>query len=282
VQVQTESTAVPPPCAYSVHHRRSLFQPVGAAHDRLHPAGCHQVGQHLQVLLVGRRDQRAQALTHEGREQNGPDGAAEAHGPPAARPADDHEGARRGQRSAQGRQRPIAADVDDDVVEPATVGDLLAGVIDHMVGTERADQLPVPGAAHSGHLGPECLGDLHGQSSDTTGRDSVLGTLRRAGFGPQMAMRGFSILDSFIYGFILQEQSLAFDDQEQLDEVGADLLQQMADQYPYLTEATRHAMEAGYDFTTEFLFGLELIIEALKRILEVDTPEPTANAAQSD
>jgi AcrR family transcriptional regulator len=134
---------------------------------------------------------------------------------------------------------------------------------------------------------PWTIGLLEARSDNSSPRrltyyDSVLGTLREAGFGPQMAMRGFSIVDSFIYGFILQEQSLAFDDQDQLEDVGADLLEQMADRYPYLTEATRHAMESGYDFTTEFLFGLGLIIEALQRILESESPGSADATAPRD
>jgi AcrR family transcriptional regulator len=95
--------------------------------------------------------------------------------------------------------------------------------------------------------------------------DAVLGALQRAGFGDRLAVRGFSILDAYIFGFILQELNLAFDDQESLEEVGEDLLRQMADAYPHLTAATADTMADGYDFAAEFRFGLDLIIDALER-----------------
>ena len=39
--------------------------------------------------------------------------------------------------------------------------------------------------------------------------DAVIGCLRDAGFSLQLAAHAFSALDSYIYGFALQEQSLS-------------------------------------------------------------------------
>lgn len=93
--------------------------------------------------------------------------------------------------------------------------------------------------------------------------DAVLGCLRAAGFSPILSMRAFAILDSFIYGFILQELSLPFDDSDSLEEVGEALLRQMADAYPHLTEATVRAMDDGWDYAEQFELGLDLILGAL-------------------
>lgn len=93
--------------------------------------------------------------------------------------------------------------------------------------------------------------------------DTVLGCLRAAGFSPTLSMQAFSIIDSFLYGFILQELSLPFDDSDSLEEVGEDLLRQMADAYPHLTEATVQAMTDGWDYDEQFQFGLDLILDAL-------------------
>ena len=94
--------------------------------------------------------------------------------------------------------------------------------------------------------------------------DAVLGALRDAGFDTLLAMRAFSVLDAYIFGFILQELSLVFDDQESLEEVGEDLMRQMADAYPHLTEVTAQVMTEGYDFAEEFRFGLDVIIESFE------------------
>ena len=98
--------------------------------------------------------------------------------------------------------------------------------------------------------------------------DAVLGCLRSAGFSPQLAMQAFSTIDSYLYGFVFQELSLPFDDPDSLEEVGEDLLQQMAGAYPHLTEATTAALEQGWNYSEQFLFGLDLILDALGRRLE--------------
>jgi AcrR family transcriptional regulator len=95
--------------------------------------------------------------------------------------------------------------------------------------------------------------------------DAVLGSLRNAGFTPTLSMQAFSVIDSFLYGSIVQELSLAFDDDDSLQEVGDDLLRQMADAYPNLTEATMQAMQDGWDHSEQFQFGLDLILSALAR-----------------
>lgn len=95
--------------------------------------------------------------------------------------------------------------------------------------------------------------------------DGVLGCMREAGFTNQLAMRGFAVLDAYIYGSLVQELSLAFQDDESLQEVGADLLRQMAQRYPHLSAVTREVMAEGYDRGEEFSFGLELILDALDR-----------------
>ena len=68
------------------------------------------------------------------------------------------------------RQRPVAADVEDDVVALPAAGEVLAGVVDDVVGAEGADQVHLRRAAHAGDLGAERLGDLHGERADAARR----------------------------------------------------------------------------------------------------------------
>ncbi len=37
------------------------------------------------------------------------------------------------------------------------------------------------------------------------------------------------------------------------------------DQYPYLVEVATELAQAGYDYATEFAFGLDLILDGLER-----------------
>jgi AcrR family transcriptional regulator len=96
--------------------------------------------------------------------------------------------------------------------------------------------------------------------------DSVIGTLRQAGFSIAMAAHAFSVLDSYIYGFALQELNLPFDTTRAPDEAAGNILRQMpADGYPYLTEmAVEHVLQPGYAYANEFEFGLDLILDGLE------------------
>jgi AcrR family transcriptional regulator len=97
--------------------------------------------------------------------------------------------------------------------------------------------------------------------------DAVLGCLREAGFSIAMAAHAYSALDSYIYGFALQQASLPFETSEEVGEVADSILRQFpADAYPHLTELTvQHVLQPGYDYANEFEFGLDLILDGLER-----------------
>ncbi len=102
--------------------------------------------------------------------------------------------------------------------------------------------------------------------------DSVIGTLRRAGFSIQMTAHAYSLLDSYVYGFALQEASLPFDTPETVQDVAEAILAQFPTQeYPHLAElATEHILQPVYDYGDEFEFGLDLLLDSLDRLLSSD------------
>jgi AcrR family transcriptional regulator len=97
--------------------------------------------------------------------------------------------------------------------------------------------------------------------------DATLGTLRGAGFSVQMTAHAYALLDSYIYGFALQEAALPLTGPKPVAEVAEPMLAQFsADDYPHLLEmATEHVLQPGYDSGNEFEIGLEVILEALAR-----------------
>jgi hypothetical protein len=96
--------------------------------------------------------------------------------------------------------------------------------------------------------------------------DAVLGILRAAGFSIELAVHAFSVLDSYIFGFAVQDHSLPFDTSTELAEVGEAILQQFPRvEYPYLAETIERAINASYDHADEFEFGLDLILDGLER-----------------
>ena len=102
--------------------------------------------------------------------------------------------------------------------------------------------------------------------------DAVLGACRRAGFSVAMAAHAFSLIDSYIYGFVLQETTLPFTTTEETAGVAQAIYAQFADgQYPHLVELTvQHVLQPGYDYGAEFEFGLDLILDGLDRALRQD------------
>ena len=97
----------------------------------------------------------------------------------------------------------------------------------------------------------------------------MIGTLRAAGFSIALAAHAFSVLDSYIYGFALQERSLPFETAEETAELAQAIMARFpADEYPHLTELTvEHVLQPGYDYGDEFEFGLDLILDGLERAL---------------
>lgn len=75
----------------------------------------------------------------------------------------------RGERPPEPGERGVASDVDDQVV-PGAVGEVFTGVVDYLVSAEIFHQVEFVGAAYPGDLRAECLGQLHGETSDTAGR----------------------------------------------------------------------------------------------------------------
>ena len=97
--------------------------------------------------------------------------------------------------------------------------------------------------------------------------DAVIGSLRAGGFSMAMAAHAYSVLDSYIYGFVSQEATLASAGPA-AEEQGEYTRSQPVEEYPYLIEASKtYAAGPGWDFDEEFAFGLDMILEALDRQL---------------
>jgi AcrR family transcriptional regulator len=100
--------------------------------------------------------------------------------------------------------------------------------------------------------------------------DAVLGCLRAAGFSLEMTVHAYSVQDAYIYGFVLQGTDMS---SQTADDFAAEAQRQMdayADvlaDYPHLVEVVGgHVAKSGYDYDTEFLFGLDLILDGLERL----------------
>ncbi len=99
--------------------------------------------------------------------------------------------------------------------------------------------------------------------------NAMLGVLTSAGFSLPMTATAYAMLDSYIYGFALQEAGLPFTTPETAQEMAGAILEIVdAEKYPHLHDFTvRHVLQPGYDFGTEFDLGLEIILDTLSRSL---------------
>ncbi len=95
--------------------------------------------------------------------------------------------------------------------------------------------------------------------------DAVLGVLRTGGFSLPIAAHAVSLIDSYIGGYVLQESSLPASSPAELEQVAGDILAHLPPDLPHLRELiTDHALRPDYDPSTEFDYGLDLILDALE------------------
>ena len=115
-------------------------------------------------------DERRESLPDEWRQRHCSYLAPSTTGEPVAvLAADDDQGALGVQCSPQPRHAVASSDVENQVVLLAAVGEVGSGVVDHMVGAERADEIKLRRAGHPGYFGSECLGQLNRIGADATG-----------------------------------------------------------------------------------------------------------------
>ena len=124
---------------------------------------------------------------------------------------------------------------------------------------------------------PWAIGLMEGRTShgpaNLSLHNAVLGCLRAAGFSLEATVHAYSVLDAYIYGFALQQRDMS---SENADDFAAEAQRQMHEyeavlaEYPHLVEVVGgYVAKAGYDYATEFVFGLDLILDGLDRLPRV-------------
>ncbi|MBL8778216.1 MAG: TetR/AcrR family transcriptional regulator C-terminal domain-containing protein [Acidimicrobiales bacterium] len=163
----------------------------------------------------------------------------------------------------------------------ANKDDLLDGMVDAVtaeftVPTDTTDwRAVVRGRCHAARAAlrrhPWAVGLMDSRSSPGLAtlrhHEAVLASLRGAGFSVAGAAHAFALIDSFLYGFALQERNLPFATGDDVAKMAEELVDHLPpDEFPCMIEmATQHVMVPGYDFGDEFEPGLELVLDALER-----------------
>jgi AcrR family transcriptional regulator len=96
--------------------------------------------------------------------------------------------------------------------------------------------------------------------------NSVLGRLRRAGFSPNMTHHAYHALDSHIVGFVLWALPYVRITRDQPEFAQNFLASFRPTGLPYLMEHIEQHMGDRPDDTSEFEFGLELLLDGLERL----------------
>jgi AcrR family transcriptional regulator len=95
--------------------------------------------------------------------------------------------------------------------------------------------------------------------------DAVLGVLRAGGLSLELTALAYAVVDAYVYGFALQEASLPFEGPDSAAEVAGPMMAAFeTGEFPHLVEfAVGHVMLPGYDFGSQFEFGLDLVLDGL-------------------
>jgi Bacterial regulatory proteins, tetR family./Tetracyclin repressor, C-terminal all-alpha domain. len=97
--------------------------------------------------------------------------------------------------------------------------------------------------------------------------DTVIASLRAAGFDMARVAHVYSLLDAYIYGFALTKMNLPFDENTDMAAMADEVLAPFpVNDYPNMVAfITDHAMKPGYNFGDEFEYGLDVILDALEQ-----------------
>ena len=98
--------------------------------------------------------------------------------------------------------------------------------------------------------------------------NATIGCLNEAGFSLPMADHIWNTLDSYIYGFSIQELNFPIDPSEYAKTAQDYLPIVPAEQYPYLNAMAHQVIDGTHQGIHEFTFGLDLILDSMERLRE--------------
>jgi AcrR family transcriptional regulator len=93
----------------------------------------------------------------------------------------------------------------------------------------------------------------------------LLAQLREAGFSAEQAYHGYHALDSHILGFTIWQLGHSVGTEDIHDLADTFLREVSLADFPYLVEHVHQHLAAGHDGASEFEYGLDLILDGLKR-----------------
>lgn len=117
------------------------------------------------------------------------------------------------------------------------------------------------------------------ESSETPGpanlrhHDEMVACLHHGGFPMGMVVEVYTLIDSFVFGFALQESNLPFASDTDLSDLARETIEPPRELYPHLAELNSHLMRRpGFSFRDTFELGLDILLAGLESAKERDPP----------
>ena len=107
---------------------------------------------------------------------------------------------------------------------------------------------------------------MHPGPASLRHHNAVMACLREAGFSFKTAVHAYSAMDSYIYGFALQEQTIPFETPEDSADMATVTVGERGGEYPYLAEVVVELAKSGYDYAIEFEIGLDLLLDGIEKL----------------
>jgi AcrR family transcriptional regulator len=99
-------------------------------------------------------------------------------------------------------------------------------------------------------------------------REYIARCLRTAGFSLEATVHATTLLDIYVYGAAQQYVALSFSSAQGAAKISKSVSEKFSDRdYPYFSEVLRkHILTGKYNPLDEFYFGLEVILDGIKRL----------------
>ncbi len=104
--------------------------------------------------------------------------------------------------------------------------------------------------------------------------NATLGCLRESGFSFPLADHAWNAMDSYIYGFTLQQLNSPVQPDDYAAAAAMFAPQIDAEAYPYLVGLTAEVVAGRHDGVNNLEFGFELVLDGLERLRQQSPSDP--------
>ncbi|MBL7554672.1 MAG: TetR/AcrR family transcriptional regulator [Bdellovibrionaceae bacterium] len=97
--------------------------------------------------------------------------------------------------------------------------------------------------------------------------DQMLGLFLKSGFSHELTAHSYVLLDSYVYGFAVQERSVPVNDSNDISDMAESIFSGLSPEtVPNMIEMiTSYYTKPGYSFAAEFEYGLDVILNGIEK-----------------